>query len=181
MDPLMIVLRIFHISFGVFWVGQLLFRVLTGPIMMSRLRASRRPMRPMRREQMEEGEGVSGVYRMCWWTGVSAIITVGTGVAMTLIMRWGNLGAIFTTPWGWAIFYGGFVATIAFLYVAWGITVRGLLRPSAPIASPKGSSPTPEGAQRMGGNSRLQTWSWVEFWLHVITVLAMAVARFLPA
>ncbi len=174
MDPLMIVLRILHIAFGVFWVGQLLFRVATRPLLEPRLRALGIPWRP------DQGNSVARTYRMCWWTGVSAIITVGTGVAMTLILRWGNLGTIFTTRWGWAMLYGGFVATIVFLYVAWGITVRAALRQSAIRDSRQGRPPTPEEAQQMEEhNVRGKTVAWWEFWLHVITVVAMAVARFL--
>ena len=109
----------------------------------------------------------------------SAVVIVGTGVAMTLILRPGNLGELFTTGWGWAIILG-FILTLVIITLAFGIIIPAGLRAQKLAKSVQGRPPTPEEIQQMGKfSAKIESLSNVNFVLVVIVLLAMLVARYL--
>lgn len=164
----MVVLRIVHIFFGVFVAGYYLFMV---PILMPRLK---------RLGPSIQGPVMQALMPVLTPVMVtSAVVIVGTGVAMTLILRQGNLGVLFTTGWGWAIMIG-FILTLAALVVAFGFITPGGFRLARLGRSIQGRPPTPEETRLMGRLSRQnETLSRVNFVLIVIVLLAMLLARYL--
>ncbi len=171
MDPLMIVLRILHIFFGMMWLGQIFMVVLvTEPGQRSY---------GLDTEKLDLQRRIAGLPVMIPIMLILTIVTVGSGMAMTLILRWSNLGAIFTTAWGWAIITG-LATTIAFLIVVWGITTPADLRLRTLVDSLNERSPTPEEDQRLEKHiARDRTLGRLGFVLLLITVIAMASARYL--
>lgn len=171
MDPLMVALRILHIVFGVFWVGTIFFMVI---VLEPRLRA----LGPaIRTPVMHALIPVMALFMM-----VSSLITIGSGVAIALVMWWGIYGwdmfsLFFTTGWGWAILIG-FVASIAAFILGGSVTMAGRrIRSLAGIMA--GSSPNPEEARQLERlSARIMVLSRTEFVLLLITVAAMAAARF---
>ncbi len=166
MEALIIALRILHIVFGVFWVGSLFFNVL---ILEPRLRtlgpATQNP--------------VMGALMpvMIPFMITSAIVSAGSGIAMTLILRSGALNTLFTTGWGWAIFIG-FIATAAAFIVGFGLMIPAGRRLGALAGSIQGRPPKPEEAQQLGRlSARIQTMSRINFAFLLIVVVAMSVAR----
>lgn len=98
---------------------------------------------------------------------------------MTLILRPGNLEALFTTGWGWAIFTG-FILTLVAIVLAFGIIVPTGLRAEKLASGIQGRPPKPDEVQQMGKlPARIETISNVNFVLVVIVLLAMLLARYL--
>ncbi len=162
------VLRIVHIFFGVFVAGYYLFMV---PILMPRLKRL--------------GPAIQGPVMQALMPiltpvmATTAFVIVGTGVAMTLILRQGNLGTLFTTGWGWAIIVG-FVLTLAAIVLAFGFITPAGLRADRLGRSIEGRPPTPDEAQQLGRlSTRIETLSRVNFVLIIIVLLAMLLARYM--
>lgn len=167
MDPLMVSLRILHIVSGVFWVGLVFFNVL---VLTPRLRALGPTIQ----------SPVMGalVPAMVPFLIVSAVITIGSGVAMTLIMRWGALNTLLVTGWGWAILLG-FVTTLAATIIGFGIIIPTGYRLVALAGSIEGRPPSPEEAQQLGRlGARIGTLMLTNFVLFLIAVGTMAAARY---
>jgi hypothetical protein len=162
------ILRIVHIIFGVFVAGYYLFMV---PILAPRLKRLGPTIQgPVMQALMPVLTPVMAT---------SAIVIVGTGVAMTLMMRQGTLGTLFTTGWGWAII-GGLVLTVAAVVVAFGFITPAGLRVQKLGSSIQGRPPTPDEARQLGQlSSRVETLSKINFVLIVIVLLAMLLARYL--
>ncbi len=161
------VLRIVHIFFGAFLVGYSLFMVL---ILMPRLKRL--------------GPAIQGPVMQALGPvltpviGISVIVIVGTGVAMTLILRQGNLSTLFTTGWGWAILIG-LVLTVAASVVGFGFITPLGLRMERLTRSIGGRAPKPEEAQQLGQMSaRMEFLERVSLVLIVIILLAMLLARY---
>ncbi|MBI2288177.1 MAG: hypothetical protein HYU83_04285 [Chloroflexi bacterium] len=112
---------------------------------------------------------------------VSAVVIVGTGIAMTLILRPGNLGTLFTTGWGWAIFTG-FILTLVIIVLAFGVIIPTGLRAQKLARVIQGRPPTPDEVKQMGKlSAQVETASNVNFVLVVIVLLAMLLARYFPS
>jgi hypothetical protein len=155
------VLRIVHVIFGIYIAGSYLFMV---PILEPRLKRL--------------GPAIqSSVMRALMpiltpINGISFIVIIGTGVAITLIMRSGALNTLFVTAWGWAIIIG-LVATVAA-----GVVGFGFLMPRG-IRMDKGRAPTPdEGKQLERLSAKVETLSRVNLVLIVIALATMVAARY---
>ena len=108
MVTLIVVLRVVHVVFGIYIAGSYLFMV---PILEPKLkRLGPAIQSPVMRALMPLLTPVNAI---------SFIIIIGTGVAMTLIMRWGVLNTLFVTGWGWAMIIG-LAATVAAAVVGFG-------------------------------------------------------------
>jgi len=91
----LMILRIVHIVFGIYIAGSYLFLV---PILEPRLkRLGPTIQSPVMRALMPILTPINAI---------SFIIIIGTGLAMTLIMRSGALNTLFVTTWGWAMIIG---------------------------------------------------------------------------
>ncbi len=162
------ILRILHILSGVFVAGYYFLMV---PIVMPRLKRL--------------GPAIQGPVMQALMPiltpvmATSVIILLGTGIAMTLILRQGALDTLFTTGWGWAIIIGLVLFVVA-LVVAYGFIVPAGLRMEKLGRSIQGRPPTPEEAQQLGRlATRVETLSWVNFVLVVVILLDMLIARYL--
>lgn len=91
-------LRMLHILAGIFWGGSVFFLVW---ILFPALRRAKVPVFPVRRAIPA---------RILPASMASLLVLLGTGVAMTLIIKGGSLGTMLTNKWGWAIFIA-FVTT----------------------------------------------------------------------
>ena len=167
MDALIVVMRILHIVFGVFWVGTVFFMVF---ILTPRLRALGPTIQsPVMRVLMP----VMIPYMM-----VSAIITVLSGVVLTLVLRWGALGTLFTTGWGWSMIVG-FVTSLVAAFIGFGIVIPLGRRQAALASSIEGRPPGPEEAQQLGQlGARIGSLTLTNFVLLIIATVTMAIARY---
>ena len=167
MDILQVILRILHIIFGVSWAGALFFNVLVleprlrrlGPAIQNPVMGSLMPV-------------------MIPFMLVSALVTIVSGVAMTLILRWGALDTLFVTGWGWSMIIS-FITTIAAAIIGFGVVIPTGRRLAALAGSLQGRPPTPEEAQQLGGlSARITTLTRINFVLLLSAVVTMAIARF---
>ena len=167
MVPLIVVLRILHIVFSLFWVGIVFYMIL---ILMPRLRA----LGPtIQNPLMKALTPVQTRYIL-----VSAIVTVLSGVALTLIMRWGSLGMLFSTGWGWSMVIG-FITTLVAAILGFGVVIPTGRRMEAIGSSIKERPPKPEEAQQLQKlGARMGTLLFTNSILLLIAVVTMSVARF---
>ncbi len=161
------VLRIIHVVFGIYVAGSYLFMV---PILEPRLKRL--------------GPAIqSSVMRALMpiltpINGISFIIIIGTGVAMTLIMRSGALNTLFVTAWGWAVIIG-LVATVAAGVVGFGILMPTGFRMDKLGRSIEGRAPNPdEGKQLHQLSARVETLSRINLVLIVIALATMVASRY---
>ncbi|MBI2857418.1 MAG: hypothetical protein HYX95_03775 [Chloroflexi bacterium] len=162
------VLRIFHVIFGIFVAGTYLFMVL---ILEPRLK---------RLGPAVEGPLMSSLAPVLTPVmGVSFIMLLGTGIAMTLILRSGTLNTVFTTGWGWGVIIG-LIATLGSVVVGFGMLTPTGIRLSKLGGSIKGRPPTPQEGQQMGQlSSRITTLTRWNFTLIMLATAAMIAARYL--
>ena len=141
MNVEMVVLRLLHIVFGVFWAGSAVFLVF---IIDPRLRT----LGPaIQRPAMEAISRVAGPV-----LGVSGIVTIVAGTTLALRLRWGHLDRWFDTGWGVAILIGFIASILAFS--AGGATGAVAARMARITGSIEGRPPNEEEAaelQRLGG------------------------------
>ena len=161
-------LQLLHIIFGIFVGGTYLFLVLILEPRLKRL-----------------GPAISGPVMQALMPiltpamGTSFVILIGTGVAMTLILRQGVLNTMLTTAWGWDIIIGG-IATIAVCVVGFGIITPTGIRLGRLGRSIKGRPPTPVEGQRLQQLSdKIQTLRRINFVFIVIAIVTMVIARYL--
>ncbi len=166
MDVLM-VLRIVHIVFGIYIAGSYLFLV---PILEPRLKRLGPAIQgPVMRALMPILTPINGI---------SFIVIIGTGVAMTLIMRSGALNTLFVTAWGWAMIIG-LIATVAVVVVGFGFLMPTGLRMDKLGRSIEGRAPNPdEGKQLHQLSARVETLSRVNLVLIVIALATMIASRY---
>ncbi len=163
----LMVLRILHIVFGIYVAGSYLFMV---PILEPRLKS----LGPATQ---------SSVMRalMPILTPINAIsflIIIGTGMAMTLIMRSGALNTLFVTAWGWAIIIG-LAVTVAAGVVGFGFLMPTGIRMDKMGSSIEGRAPNPdEGRQLHQLSTRVETLSRVNLVLIVIALATMVASRY---
>ena len=167
MDLEIVILRILHIGFGVFWVGSALFLAV---ILEPRLRA----LGPaIQRPVMMALEPIMGPA-----IGISGLITIAAGLTLYFRIPRGGFDRLFDDAWSWAIFIG-FLATI----VAYGFGL-GVAITSARLAklgkAIEGQQPSPEQMGQMQRlSARVRLFVRIAATLLVITVGAMASARYL--
>ncbi len=164
----LMVLRIVHIVFGIYIAGSYLFLV---PILEPRLkRLGPAIQSPVMRALMPILTPINAI---------SFIIIIGTGLAMTLIMRSGALNTLFVTTWGWAMIIG-LVATLAAGVVGFGFLMTTGFRMDKLGRSIEGRAPTPnEGKILHQLSARIETLSRVNLVLIVIALASMIASRYL--
>lgn len=161
-------LRMIHIIFGIFVGGSYLFMI---PILQPRLKKLGPAIQgPVMRALMPIMTPIMGL---------SFIVIMGTGVAMTLMLRQGSLATLFTTGWGWDIIIGT-VATVAAIVVGFGFLVPTGIRQERLGRSIGGRVPTPaEGKQLQQLSKKAETLSRVNFTFIMIAVVTMVIVRYL--
>ncbi len=161
-------LRLIHVIAGIFVGGTYLFLV---PILEPRLR---------RLGPAIQGPVISALMPILTPVmGLSFIVLFGTGTAMTLLIRQGNLSQLVTTAWGWVIFLG-IIATIAICIVGFGIITPTGIRMEKLGRSIEGRAPTPEEGQRLHQLSlRIEKLSRINFIFVVIALATMVISRYL--
>ena len=166
MDVEMVVLRLLHIVFGVFWMGTMLFLVL---ILEPRLRALGPEI------QWPAMRAISKVMGPA--LGISGFITIAAGMAMYFRLSRGSLDRLFADGWAWAIFIGFVTSIAAYGFgVVSGVTSVRMGRIADAI---EGRAPTPEEGGQM---QKLSGWLVMAARIAAIFLLiavgAMASARF---
>ena len=161
-----IFLRLLHIVFGSFWVGSAIFFAFI-------LEPQTRALGPdVRRPVMAAVGRVMGRSLT-----VSAVISILAGLALVLRLRLGDLGALFESGWGWAIL-AGFLASLAAL-VFNGLSGMSMARLERLEVALQGRQPTQEEAARLEGlRRRMRSTAQGAAVLLIVTVIAMAVARY---
>ncbi len=161
-------LRLIHVLFGIFVGGTYLFLV---PILEPRLkRLGPAIQSPVMRALMPILTPVMGI---------SFIVLFGTGTAMTLMLRQGNLAALVTTAWGWDILIG-IIATIAICVVGFGIITPTGIRLERLGRSIGECAPTAEEGQKLQQlGEKIETLSRINFIFVVIAIATMVIARYL--
>ena len=164
----LMILRIVHIVFGIYIAGSYFFLV---PILEPRLkRLGPAIQSPVMRALMPILTPINAI---------SFIIIIGTGLAMTLIMRSGALNTLFVTTWGWAMIIG-LVATLAVCVVGFGFLMTTGFRMDKLGRSIEGRAPTPdEGKQLHQFSARIEILSRVNLVLIVIALATMIASRYL--
>ena len=163
----LMVLRIVHILFGIYIAGSYLFLV---PILEPRLKRLGPAIQgPVMRALMPILTPINAI---------SFIIIIGTGVAMTLIMRSGALNTLFVTAWGWAIIIG-LAATVAAAVVGFGFLMPRGIRMDKLGRSIEGRAPNPdEGKQLERLSAQVETLSRVNLVLIVVALATMVASRY---
>ncbi len=161
------VLRIIHVVFGIYVAGSYLFLV---PILEPRLkRLGPAIQSPVMRALMPIMTPVNAI---------SFIIIIGTGMAMTLIMRSGALNTLFVTAWGWAMIIG-LVATLAAAVVGFGFLMTTGFRMDKLGRSIEGRPPNPdEGKQLERLSAQVETPSRINLVLIVVALATMVASRY---
>jgi len=110
--------------------------------------------------------------------GISFLVLFGTGTAMTLMLRQGNLVQLLTTTWGWIILVG-ISATLAICVIGFGIITPTGMRLEKLSRSIKGRAPKPEEEQQLHQlGARIETLSRINFVFVIIAVATMVIARY---
>ena len=162
----LVILRLLHIVFGVFWAGSAIFFAgilqprlqklgpsVQGPVMVALIPVM--------------GPALIG----------SAVITIAAGIALALRLRWGHLDTFLSTGWGWAILIG-FVVSIG--AISTGITTIAQANRMLSLNRNIGQSgPTPEeAAQLQRIASRLPRLARSTAVMVLVAIGTMASARF---
>ncbi len=167
MEVLIIAMRILHIVFSIFWVGTAFFTVA---ILTPRLKA----LGP--RIQSPVMKAIMPV--MMPHMFISSTITVLSGIVLTLVMRGGALGALFTTGWGWSMIVG-FITSLAAAVIAFGVVIPLAKRQAAFASSIEGRPPSPEEGKQLGQlGAKIGALTRNNFVLVIIATITMAIARF---
>ena len=162
----MIILRLLHIVFGVFWAGSAIFFALIlqprlaklGPAIQGPVMAALVPVM---------SKALIG----------SAVITIAAGITLALRLRWGNLDDFYNTGWGIAIMIGFVAASGA---ISAGITLTILAHRMVALGKAiQGRAPTPEeGAEMQRLSVRLPRLGRSVAFMVIFAIGAMASARF---
>ena len=166
MNAEMVVLRLLHIVFGVFWAGSAIFFAAVlqprlhklGPEIRGPVLASLVPVM---------GPALIG----------SAVITIAAGVALTLRLRWNSLDSFLDTGWGWAILIGFIMAIGAISSgVSTIVSANRLVNLGKALG---GQPPTPEQAAQMERlTNRIPRLARGTALMVLVAVGTMASARF---
>ncbi|MBI4296884.1 MAG: hypothetical protein HY667_07190 [Chloroflexi bacterium] len=161
------VLRILHIVFGIYVAGSYLFIV---PILEPRLK---------RLGPSIQGPVMNAIMPpLAVVNAISFIMLIGTGVAMTLIMRGGALNTLLTTAWGWVIILG-LAATLGAAVVGFGFLIPTGISMDKLGRSIVGRPPSSDESKQLQQLSdRVGALSRGNFVLIVIALAAMIIARY---
>lgn len=165
------ILRLIHIVFGVFWVGSVLFATF---VLMPSVRAAG----PSGMVIMKElGRRKLHVFIM-----VSAILTVGAGIWLMIILSGGAPGVWMRTSAGRTFGIGGGFAILAFIFgmLVNAPTAARMSAIGAAVAQRGGPPTAEEAAELQRLQSRMGMASVVVAVLLLLSTAAMAVARYLP-
>jgi len=166
METELVVVRLLHIVFGVFWAGSSVFLAL---ILEPRLRALGPAIQRPVTEALMPVLGPA--------LAISSTITIVAGVYLALRLRWGHLDRFLDTGWGWAILIGFVVSIPAFAAgVATGVQAKRMQHLGGVI---EGRSPTGEEVgelQRL--DARITFLGRATAGLVLVAVGSMASARF---
>lgn len=160
-------LRILHIIFGVYMVGASIFILF---ILEPRVKSLGKDTwhRVLRVTEAPASASL----------GVSVLIILGTGIAMTIRMRGGDLGLILSTGWGIAMLVG-FIATVGALVVGFGLSVPKGMHLMKMERSMKGRDPNPDETHEIDKIfTRLELVERINIVLILIALISMPVARF---
>ena len=165
MNVQMVIVRIIHIGFGMFWAGSALFLAFV-------LEPSLRTLGPtIQRPVMGALSRLIGPL-----LGGSGVITIAAGTYLALRLRWGHLDTFFDTGWGWAILLG-FVLAIAAMATG-GMTGLQVARMDRIGREMEGRPPNPEELAKIQRiSTRLRRLGRTTATLLLIVVVAMASAR----
>jgi uncharacterized membrane protein len=172
MDPVMIVLRTFHILGGALWFGSaFLFAGFLGPAA-GELGPAAGPVM----------SNVVKKRRIAKVIAALAIMTVIAGWALWLknALAYPSIGDWLTSPFGLVLTVGGVLATIAGYYGITGIgnNVERLVELGDEVAS-SGGPPTPEQGARLAHlGAEIEKHSKIDLVLLFAAVFAMATARY---
>ncbi len=164
----LMILRIIHVVFGIYIAGSYLFIV---PILEPGLKRLGPAIQgPVMRALMPILTPINAI---------SFIVIIGTGTAMTLIMRSGALNTLFITAWGWAMIIG-LAATVAAGVVGFGLLMPTGIRMDKLGRSIEGRAPTPdEGKQLERLSAQVEALSRANLVLIVIALATMIASRYL--
>jgi uncharacterized membrane protein len=172
MDPVMIVLRTFHILGGALWFGSaFLFTGFFGPAA-AELGPAAGPVM----------SNVVNKRRIATVIAFLAITTVIAGWALWLknALAYPSIGDWLTSPFGLVLTIGGVIATFAGYYGITGIgnNVERAVKLGDEIAA-SGQPPTPEQGARLAHlGAEIEKHSKVDIVLLFVAVFAMATARY---
>ena len=172
MDPVMLVLRLFHVVGGVLWVGSaFLFVAFIGPAA-----ADTAPSSGLLLSNAVKKRGVAKFITTVALVTVAAgwIIWVRNALLMPSVMDW------VTSTYGLVLTIGGVIATIAAYFGITGVgnNVERLVDVGDEVAA-SGGPPTPEQAAKLEHlGAEIKKHGMVDIVLLLIAVAAMATARY---
>jgi len=162
-----LILRVLHIGFGAFWVGTDAFLTF---LLLPRLRS----LGP----DIERRVFAAIMRFLPPVLMVSSIVTFGSGIFLTGIMRGWNVDWVFASGWGIAISIG-FVGTLITLIVGFGLLPPLTIRTDKLERSFEGRQPTNVETDKIDKlKSQATMLAKVNSVLLIVVVLSMAVARF---
>ena len=163
-----VILRVLHIVLGTAWAGTIFFTPLFLEPRLKRL-----------------GPGVQNpvmgalMHVLTPAMMLNSIMALGTGIALTLKLRWGTLNLLLSTAWGWAMILS-LVLTVAAMVIGFGTMSPTGMKMEKLGKSMAGHPSTPKEAQELGKPShRIETMSRTDFVLILIAMAAMAATRYL--
>jgi hypothetical protein len=160
------ILRLFHIIFSIYVGGMYIF--LTWMLVPKLHKLGPDIERKVLRSILSVASPVGAV---------SAIALFITGVWMTLLIKGGDIGSIFTTAWGIWIFIG-FMAALGWAILGFGILMpKGMRLEKLLKASDKGKLSKEASVQVDGTISRLLSIEKINFFLVMVAILSMVIAR----
>ncbi len=160
------ILRLLHIIFGIYVGGMYIF-------MTWMLVPTLRKLGPD-----IERSVLRGIMSVASPVGALSIIALFiTGVWMTLLIKGGDIGSIFTTAWGIWIFIG-FVASLVAAILGFGVLLpKGIRMEKIFKASDNGKLSKEASGQVDGIISRVMSVEKINFVLVMVAILSMMIAR----
>ena len=172
MDPVMLVLRLFHIVAGVLWVGSaFLFTGFIGP--------SAAEVAPTAGPLLSVAVKKRRVARVISWLSITTVIA-GWLIWLRYVLSMGSAMDFIGTPFGLVLTIGGILATIAAYVGITGIgrNVERLVDLGDTIAASGGPPTAEQAAQLQHLGSELERHGKVDLVLLLLAVAAMATARY---
>ncbi len=160
------ILRLFHIIFGIYVGGMYIF--LTWMLVPKLHKLGPDIERSVLRSVMSVASPTASV---------SLIALFITGVWMTLLIKGGDIGSIFSTSWGIWIFIG-FVASLIYAILGFGVLLpKGIRMENILKASDNGKLSKKASDEVDGIISRVKSVEKINFFLVMLAILSMMIAR----